>query len=207
MGKPRGYSQYMLVADCETTGIAYGCDDPSFDPSTNQYYQSVSWGLIVAETETFEPIDQLYVEIKWDGKSVWDKEAEQVHGLTKNYLDFYGINSQEAVIEIGNLVYKYWGADKPIMLLGHNVVSFDKPFLQRLMRSEGIDLRFGNRHIDTCSIGLATFGTYNSDDLFEAAGLPKRDPSHHNALEDANYSLSAARTVKQLWQGLVAPEL
>lgn len=205
--KPRGYFEKVLVIDTETSGMAFGTDDPSHNPTTGETYQIVSIGLIVASVATFKPVEELYLEIKWDGESKWSKEAERVHGLSLEHLEAHGMDRQDAVAEIGNLVLKYWGPDVSICLLGHNVATFDLPFFKRLMRSEGLELKFGNRYIDTNSIGIATFGTFNSDDLFAAAGLPVRDPSKHNALADAQMALASARLVKQLWTELVTPEL
>jgi len=198
-GKPRGYFEKVLALDCETTGLAYNSDDPSIE-NDGREYQSIAWGLVVADAKTLKPIEELYVEIKWDGKSEWNMRAQGVHGLSKEHLEENGMSSEDAVLAIGNLIMKYWGPEGNIRLLGHNVVTFDMWFLKRLMRAQGINLKFGNRHIDTCSIGFATFETFNSDDLFKAAGLPERDASKHNALDDAKYALESARRVKMIFQ-------
>lgn len=207
--KPKGYFKYVLAVDVETSGMAYAqsSDDPSYNPRTGETYQVVSIGLVVADAATFRPVEELYLEIKWDGESTWSKEAEQVHGLSKQYLEEHGVDRATAVEAIGNLVVSYWGFDVPICLLGHNVATFDLWFFKRLMRSEGVHLRFGNRYLDSASVGLATFGTFNSDDLFAAAGFPERDPSKHNALDDAKMALASVRLVKELWNELVTPEL
>ena len=42
--------------DCETTGLAINRDDPSYDPENDIEYQSVSWGLIVADAATLDPL-------------------------------------------------------------------------------------------------------------------------------------------------------
>lgn len=197
--KPKGYFEYILAADCETSGMCYNCDDPSYNPKTKEYYQAVSWGLAVVHAPTLEVIDRLYVEIQWDGKSVWNEQAQAVHGLSRQYLNENGVPMSEAVGQIGNLILPYWGTTS-IRLLGHNIMTFDLPFLRRTMRSEGIELSFGNRHIDTSSIGYALFGTYNSDDLFDIIGLPERDPKKHNALDDALscvHVLKAAKAVRK----------
>lgn len=197
--KPRGYFDFILAADCETSGLFFNQDDPSFDSKTGEYCQSVSWGLVVADANTLKPVEELYLEIKWDKKSFWSPKAEAVHGLSKEYLDANGVESWEAVERIGNLILKYWGPKNSVRLLGHNVATFDLWFLKRLMRSEGIELSFGNRHVDTSSIGYATFGTYTSDELFEAVGFPPRDPTKHNALTDAKHALDTVRIVRSIF--------
>lgn len=195
--KPAGYMERILVVDSETSGMAFNSDDPSIDSVTGETYQSVSWGLIVADASTFQPIERLYVEIKWNGESVWDPRAQAVHGLTLDYLEENGMSEEDAVVAIASLILKYWGPDASVSLGGHNVGTFDLPFLRRLMRSQGIEIKFAHRHVDSSSVGLATFGTFTSDGLFEAVGIEAR--GKHNALDDAEGSLTALRTVKQLF--------
>lgn len=195
--KIRGHFDYLLVADSETSGIAFNEDDPSINTKTGQTYQSVSWGLIVADAATLKPIEELYLEIKWDGESAWDKKAEAVHGLSLAHLEEHGLTSEEAVIDIASLILKYWGPDSPVCLAGHNVATFDLFFLRRLLRSQGIEIKFGNRHIDTNSIGFCVYTTYNSDDLFEQVGCTKR--GDHNALEDARAVLRTLQVTRGLF--------
>ena len=196
MTKPRGYFDYFLAIDCETSGMAFNEDDPSINTKTGQIYQSVSWGLIVVDATTLKTVEELYLEIKWDGESEWDKKAEKVHGLSLAYLEEHGMTSEEAVVAIAGLILKYWGPDVPVCLAGHNVQTFDMPFLKRLLRSQGIDIKFGNRHIDTNSIGFGVYQTYNSDDLFEMVGCAKR--AEHNALDDARNVVRSIRVTRSL---------
>lgn len=197
--KPRGWFQYVLAMDCETTGLKFNADDPS------EGHQAVSFGLIVADATTLKPIEELYVEIKWNETSLkareadpeFGKRAENIHGLTLAYLEENGMDEEEAVVEIGNLVLKYW-ADGNIRCLGHNVATFDIWFLKRLMRSQGIELKFGSRHVDTSGAGFINFETYNSDDLFELVGFESR--GEHNALDDAKMALEAARVMRLIFQ-------
>ena len=196
MTKPKGYFDYFLSVDCETSGMAFNEDDPSINTKTGQVYQSVSWGLVVVDATTLKTVEELYIEIKWDGESEWDKRAEKVHGLSLAYLEENGMTSEEAVVAIAGLILKYWGPDVPVCLAGHNVQTFDMFFLKRLLRSQGIEIKFGNRHIDTNSIGFGVYQTYNSDDLFDVVGCAKRDK--HNALDDARNVVRAIRVTRSL---------
>lgn len=205
MSKPRGYFKYLLGIDFETSGLFFG-SNPVDDGSGN-YYQPVSAGIVVIDADTLTAVEQHYIEIQWDGNSLWSDKAQKVHGLTKQYLQENGVTLSEAVELIGNIIVKYWGPTGVIHCLGHNVHRFDVMFLDWLMKTEGIHLRFGNRHIDTCSAGFLTFGTYNSDDLFDAAGMPARNPNKHNALDDILCTLESARTIKTLWKHLVEPAI
>lgn len=201
--KPIGYFERILAVDCESTGLVFNNDDPSMGQ------QSVSWGIVVANGKTLKPIEELYVEIKWNDEckaarkkdSTYGKKAEKVHGLTYEYLEENGITEQEAVERIATLILKYWGPDNKICLLGHNVVTFDLWFLKRLFRKFDIELRFGNRHMDTFSLSMGTVGAFNSDDLFETFGLGERKT--HNALDDAHLALEVYRRTKVLWKSKV----
>lgn len=197
--KPRGYIEKLLVIDAETSGMAFGEDDPSYDSKTGKTYQAVSWGLIVANANTLKPIEELYLEVKWDGESTWDKRAEAVHGLSLAYLEKNGISSEDAACDIGELIQRHW-ADQVFHVGGHNVMTFDAWFFRRQLRMHGLNPKIANKSIDTNAIGFATFHTHNSDDLFEAVGLPQRDPGAHNALDDARNALQAIRVVRTLFQ-------
>lgn len=197
-GKPRGFFEYVLAIDCETTGLFFNVDDPSYDPKNDKTHQALSWGIIVADAQTLKPIEKLYLEIKWNGESEWNKKAENIHGMSKEYLEENGVTEEDAAVAIANLILKYWGPENKICLLGHNVVTFDMFFLKRLMRKFEIELKFGNRHIDTFSVGNVTMEIFNSDDLFEECGMETR--GKHNAMEDIEYTLESARRIRLIFQ-------
>lgn len=196
-GKPRGWCKFILAIDCETTGLAFRSDDPSYNSQTGEEYQAISFGLIVLDSETLSAVDQMYLEVQWNEKSVWSSEAEKVHGLSRSYLREHGFTETEACEAIGSLIVKYWGSDNPIMLLGHNV-HFDKCFLQRLFRKHGIELIFGNRHIDTSTLGFVCWNVFNSDDLFQQLGVETRNK--HNALDDIKMSVEVVRTTRKVFE-------
>lgn len=200
--KAKGHFNKILAVDCETSGLALGSLDPTYDREYNRHYQSVSWGLIVADANTLKSIETLYVEIKWNGTSEWNARAEQVHGLSKQYLEVNGVSEEEAIQQMGSLILKHF-ADTPITLLGHNVASFDRYFLCDLFQRHGITIKTSNRMVDTFSVGFCTVGTYNSDELFESVGLPVRDASKHNALTDTEYALESARRIKKAFSKIL----
>jgi len=198
---PRGFFKHVLAMDCETTGFNGKGDDVSSG------HQAVAWGLIVADTVTLKPVEELYLEIKWNDFSKEAKlvnpkfgvEAEGIHGLTYEYLEKHGIEESVAVEKIGNMILKYWSPENHIRTLGHNVHIFDMPFLRSMFRRHGINLQFGSRHYCSSSLGFGIMGTYNSDDLFELFGFEKRDDHKHNALDDAHMSLETFRLARKLW--------
>jgi len=193
-GKPRGYFEKFIAIDCETSGLKYNSDDPS------DGFQSVSWGVIVADAKTLKPIEELYVEIKWNGESEWAMGAQKIHGLSKEHLEENGMTEEEAVVAIGSLITKHFGTNS-LCLLGHNVATFDLWFLKRLFRKFGIELKFGNRHVDTSSIGFVNWEVFTSDALFEEVGYDARGA--HNSLDDARMALEAARRTRVLFKTLL----
>jgi len=204
--KQNGFFKHVLAMDSETTGLDFRADDPS------DGHQPISWGIIVADTVTFEPIEELYLEIKWNAISIqsrkkdptFGKKAEEIHGLTKSHLDENGVTEEEAVIQIANLIIKYWGPNNAIATLGHNVATFDMPFLRAMFRRHDIPLRFTNRHFDSNSLGLGTVGAFTSNSLFDTMGFDER--TDHNALDDCKMSLDSFRIIKKLWTDMVGLE-
>lgn len=196
--KPRGYYERVLIMDSETTGLALGCPDPSIDDAGNTY-QAISWGFIVADSFNYKPIAELYVELKWDGVSLWNTKAEQVHGLSKQYLEEHGLTNEEAIVEILTFIYEHFGLEADPTLLvpcaGHNVSSFDIYFLRRLLNQHEVMFKTGNRFIDTNTIGMVCFETFNSEDLFELMGITR---DTHNSLDDARACLKILQTTRKM---------
>jgi DNA polymerase III epsilon subunit-like protein len=188
MKKVRGFFSKFLILDCETSGLFKMSHNPcrynpEYPNNNVKYYQAVSWGLMVCDTETLKIIDKMYVEIKWNQQSEWDASAEKVHGLTREYLEHNGISEQDAVLQIGNFLLKYWDVQtQPIVCCGHNV-HFDLAFFRDLFYRFDIHLKIANRVIDTNSIAFGSLNTFNSDDAFASLNIQRDD--QHNALFDA----------------------
>lgn len=187
-----------LAIDAETSGIAFGSVDPTYDVNSGEAFQALSFGLIVANVHTLQPIDELYVEIKFDGENyTWSEGAQRVHGMSREYLEANGLPRPEAAQKIVTFIEKYFGPIsqiRKICLLGHNVATFDRYFLIDLLQSIDAVPQFGNRHIDTFSLGVVVLSAFSSDELFDTLGMV-RDPENHNALQDAKYALKAARMI------------
>lgn len=199
--------KYILAVDVETTGMSWLQGDPS------KGHQVVSFGAIVADAETFEEIEHKYVEVKWTKESEdaleqnpsFGRDAEKVHGLTREYLNEHGVTEEEAAAELGELIMKYWSTDVTVQLLGHNVATFDLFFIRNLLHKHGLTFKFASRMYDSHSLGAGTVGAVNSDQLFAALGFDDRND--HNSLEDARMSLEAFRIIRKLWTkkvGIVA---
>lgn len=192
---PKGYFNRILAMDCESSGIFFK-PNPARDPADpSSRYQCVSWGMMVLD-ENFNALDELYVEIQWDGKSKWDKKAQAVHGLSKEYLAENGKPFDEAYVEIVNFIFKWFG-NTPVVTLGHNSISFDLEFLRSDTKELGLELKFGNRHLDSNTLGVTLFQTYTSDQMFEALGQTDRGDSH-NALDDIKRTVEVFRVARAI---------
>ena len=204
--KPKGFFKYVLAIDSETTGIGKG-DDPSVGQ------QAISWGIIVADAQTLLPVEKLYVEIKYNDESRKTREvdptfgvgASDIHGLTFAHLEEHGVTEEEAVVQILELILKYWGPTQQLKCLGHNVVSFDIPFMKSMFRRFGVEVMFASRHCDSNSVGFAVLETYTSDQFFSTMGFTDR--SSHNALEDIYQSLESCRRIRVLWDAFVKDKM
>lgn len=180
----------FLAIDLETSGMSFQNDDPS----NNYEYQIVSIGLIVSNPNTYSEDAILYREIKWNGTSEWNAKAESVHGLSKEYLEESGTDEEDALIDIVEFIMEHFDSTRPIVLMGHNVVSFDKPFFKALLKKYGVSLKFSHRAIDSFPVGLLVVNAYDSNELFDKMGFPPR--KDHNALEDIRYTLRAFKGIK-----------
>ena len=181
--------KYILSLDWETSGSTFG----SLEQTTSQY-QGVSFGAVVADTETLEIVDTIYEEIQLNPKYGWSPEAEKIHGLSLAHLTANGVTQEQAAVSLGSLILKYFG-NTPVVFAGHNV-EFDIAFTKQLMDQFGCMFEISHRKIDTAGIGFAMFNIMKSDELYEFLGLPER--SAHNALEDAIYTIESLKTIRQL---------
>jgi DNA polymerase III epsilon subunit-like protein len=182
----------LFAVDCETSGFNRTSND------ITENYQSIAWGIIAANAETLEPINKLYLEIKWDGQSIWDPGAERVHGLTKEHLEKQGFTAAEAADKIVEFIYSHIDPEQPLTLLGHNIARFDLPFLRRLLKDHDYDAKFSHRQLDTFSMGFISVKAFNSDDLFSTLGVKRKVP--HNALSDAEAALKSARYIRKIFE-------
>jgi len=200
--------KYIYAHDCETTGVCISNKDPLFRESNGERHQAISWGIIIVDSDTYEPIEEVYIMVKWNEESKAQRAAdpefgtyaEKIHGLTFDYLEEHGVDEEEAVEIIANLIIKYWGTSRPLNCLGHNV-AFDNRFLQDLLERFGLDMRFSQRHIDSFAIGHCCWKTNDSDELFDLVTGAAR--TEHNALEDIQLTLESCRTTRNLFQAML----
>lgn len=182
----------VVAIDVETSGFSKG-DDVALN------HQILSIGLIVADRD-FNPIDRFYCEIKWNGESHWDKYAESIHGMSKEYLENFGLDEEEAVCEITSFLLKHYNPEEYIYFLGHNPRGFDVQFFKKLTNKHDVHFKIGHRTVDSFSVGFTVLGANDSDELF---GYFYKKRKEHNALDDAAMSLGVCRKIKILMKSIL----
>jgi DNA polymerase III epsilon subunit-like protein len=181
-----------LAIDWETSGYS--------TPDYAAEHQGISFGAVIYDIETFEPVDVMYREIKFSDKYKWEAGAEKVHGLSREHLESAGISQEEAAIDLASMVLKYLGTDK-VVLLGHRVY-FDEAFTKQLLNTVDMSIEFDPIRIDSAAISLAFLNMTRSDIIFETMGYPAR--KEHNALDDILMTLGTIRQLKgYLIDGLI----
>ena len=199
MAYVKGYSRahpgkYALVIDWETTGSNFG-GDSSID------YQGIAFGAVVADTTTWDPVETLYVELHFDeSKYKWTDGAEKIHGLSRDYLEAFGVPREEALAMLLELLLKYWAPGSKIMLIGHNA-GFDADFTSQLFRDFGLEENLHLHHVmpDSSALAFVLIGDYKSDIVFEKLAFAEKR-KEHNALDDALICLTVLRNAKQIFQ-------
>lgn len=193
--------RFGLCIDWETSGSVWGGD-------SSKEYQGVSFGAIVFETETFEPVEKMYRTVRFNGERYkWSDDAQKIHGLSREYLNEHGKTQQEAAIDLADMILKYWGTDSKVMFMGHNA-EFDRRFTNQLLNT--IEFEFSVEKqtsfpcwiqlhhviLDTSPIGFVNVGLFKSDLLFDRMGFTER--GEHNALDDAEQTLGTAKIMREL---------
>ncbi len=188
----------ILAMDCETSGLNWKSGHSECKQNVAEGYQAVQWGFVISDTKDYKPIAELEVKIRWNGESKWDVKAEAVHGMSKEYLEKHGVDEEEAVMDILEFLLEHLDITKPIFVLGHNVGTFDLPFLKDLLYRHGVEkIKFGHRCFDTFSLSMGTIKEHDSNMLFKRLGFADRND--HNALDDAKMALASFRLLNKAW--------
>lgn len=190
--------QYSLWLDWETTGADFenGID------GTVKKYQGISVGLIIAENGLFNEVASLYVEMQFDdAKYEWTTRAEEIHGLSREYLATKQTR-EEALAEIIEFLTPFFGTDiisvgdrqpsQRVQIGGHNV-QFDIAMLGQLFNDFGFNIGIHHVVLDTTAAAFLTIGKHRSEEVFEFFGYEKRGT--HNGLDDARMALGVARNI------------
>jgi oligoribonuclease (3'-5' exoribonuclease) len=181
--------KFALAIDWETSG--YRAPQKRSE-SYAQEHQGISFGALVIDMRSFEIVEELYREIQFNPRYKWDFGAEKVHGISQAKLAS-GVSQEQAAIDLANLIVKYFGATEVIMV-GHRVY-FDRDFTDQLFDVIDIKVPWHPTLIDVSAVATATIEMANSEQIFQALGMPPRGA--HNALEDIKQSVEVLRTIKE----------
>ena len=187
----------ILVIDFETSGSSFKSYKDTF-----QQFQGISFGAVVADSQTFEPIETLYREIKFDDKYTWSAEAEGIHGLSREHLNLHGVSAEEAATDLAGMIFTHFHTGK-VAFLGHNT-NFDIEASRQLLEPFGVMPEVHHVVLDTSPLGFITIGEYKSDKVFEFFTGTNR--GQHNALDDALICLETVRNVRAIVDSVLRAE-
>lgn len=197
--------KFSLWLDWETSGADF---NKSYTEQA-QIYQGVQLGLVIADNETFEEVAATKITIKHDPAFKWEDAAQNIHGLSREYLEENGCTREEAAMAVIEFLLEHFNQDILFLIEngpvdrnthrvcfgGHNL-EFDIAHLQALLAAVGFRIDEHHVKINTTVIGFHATGLYKSDDLFTLFGAEKR--GQHDALEDTRQALAVARGIKAL---------
>lgn len=190
--------KYGLCIDFETTGSLFG-GDSTID------YQGISFGAVIFDTSTFEPVETLYRELQFDdSKYKWTSGAEKIHGLSREHLAAHGVPRDEALADLLDLILRHIGADSKIFFLGHNV-DFDIDFTLQLASDFEVPLKVHHVKLETSGAAFIAIGKYKSDEVFEFFTGKTREGAH-NALDDALMALEVVRNMRAIFASTLETE-
>jgi hypothetical protein len=183
----------ILVISCETTGFGYNYD---VTKTSSGYYQPISWGLVVIDHD-FNIIDQTYIEVKWDTKSMWDRKAQSIHGLTIEHLQANGLYELQAIEEIGSFIFEHF-KNMPVPIMGYNT-NFAIEFLNAVFKKYDVQLKFDRKTYDLSTIGFTLLNCNKKSEIFEILGIKSKI---RNALVTSLNIIKCFKTIKSLWNAL-----
>lgn len=193
----------IIFLDTETGGL---------NPKVNSL---LSIGCIAVDGETLEEIDSFYKEIKYsdytDKNDKWNVtcKAIEINKLSPEYLEksksadsFDNVKKQ-----FREWLYQYYEPKYKPIPAGHNILQFDKPFLEHQLGLKW-DKCFYHHPIDTMIIadfllnaGMIKCGSSKLDDLAKYFEVDTGDRSkRHDSLDDARIS-------KEVYVSMIVPKL
>lgn len=180
---------HILVVDIETTGSTFGSYEETFSR-----YQAISFGAIVARSDTFEEVASLSFLVKYDPRYEWSEEAQKIHGLTKERLEAEGLTNEEAAVELAEFILNHFGTGK-VMFANHNPW-FDIEGMRQLLGPFNVMPDLHHVVLDTSALGFVTIGQYRSNDVFPFFNGERAEV--HDALDDARMALGVLRGIREV---------
>lgn len=154
----------IVAFDVETTGLS---------PENNDIIQI---GLVKFDSTSFELLDERLYYILPEGNFVIEQEAEDIHGITKEYLLEHGTSFASVWSEIEQFI-------GDCDLLSYNGNNFDVPFLCNTLRKNNLSFNFTkHRFYDALTIERERHSNRLADVYKRYTG--KELVGAHNALAD-----------------------
>jgi DNA polymerase III epsilon subunit-like protein len=188
--------KHVLIIDVETTGSTFGSYEETFSR-----YQAISFGCIVATSDTFEEVASLSFKVRYDPRYEWSAEAEKIHGISRQTLAEEGLTNEEAAAELAEFVLNHFGTGK-VMFANHNPW-FDIEAMRQLLEPHGVMPDLHHVVLDTSSLGFVTMGKYRSNDVFSFFNGER--PAVHDALGDARMALGVLKGIREIVNSVLAP--
>lgn len=179
--------KYILIGDVETSGSTFLSYELTF-----KKYQAISFGFIVATSDTFEEVASIEFKVKFDPKYEWSAEAEKIHGITREVLEAEGLTPEEAAIEVAEFILEHFGTGK-VMFGNHNPY-FDIEAMRQLLEPFGVMPDLHHVVLDTSGLGFVAIGKYKSNDVFEFFNGER--PPIHDALGDCRMALGVMSGIR-----------
>ena len=155
-------AKYIIVADWETGGLPNSKQRAFFD------VPAVEWAMSCVDLQILEIIDQYSAILPYNYKEDlvgYSEEATVVHGITREMQEANSVPLKEIYKTMKTWFTKYKNP-RQMCTIGHNFVSFDKPFLEN-------------------------FFSYMQDDInnYVRFWLDTMNLAHLSALEQVDYKL------------------
>jgi len=166
-------NKYLAFVDCETSGLC---------PIRNDI---VSLAMIITDTKGKE-LDRFYQKCRPEFNVYYSKEAERIHGFTRDTLKGFQ-ERRELLISLLWFLVPYL-SDSSIPFIFHANGKFDYKFVEGAFRKEDLQYSFWKvfNHSNTIStINLAKkIKWYKKNSLDAWAERLNLKLEHHNALSD-----------------------
>ena len=164
--------KFMIVVDCETTGIS---------PRKNSI-------VSIGGLDFYSPSNKFYEECRiWEGAEI-EQEALNVNGFTKEQITDPNKKSLEQTIKE---FLKWTNSCFDVVFAGENP-RFDIDFLKESANRYNIEFKFAHRSIDLHSLCTAHYikrgitpplkdrrSDINTDKILNYVGLPAEPKPHH----------------------------
>lgn len=199
-------AKYAIAFDFETGDLISATKKAFYDAA------AVEIALVVIDLEQLSIVEEKSFIFKDEYKEglSYSEQAELVHGITKEIRKSKGVELKEIYKYLVGLFKKYKNPRQLCHLLGHNIISFDVPFLRNFFEYMGDDLdKYVKFYTDTMLLAHLSVLEQENYQLHTCCQINGIDlVNAHRALDDtkANALLFIEYVKRLRGQGLVSQE-